>query len=90
MLEQKAEETGKLPELLQEDYVDPAYVYLVEIFWDLRKRAGGPMGPNPIGWSDLRAYGEVTGVKLTSWEARIILLMDETYLTTWKPKKNDD
>jgi len=39
------------------------------------------MGETPLGWSDLRAYADLTGVDLDPWEARALRDLSRTYLS---------
>jgi hypothetical protein len=40
-----------------------------------------PMGETPLGWSDLRAYADLTGVDLAPWEARALRDLSRAYLS---------
>lgn len=55
--------------------------YLWEAYLRLRKRApAGFAGPQPVGWLDLHAFTQLSGVRLTPWEIGVIEAIDDIYL----------
>ena len=37
-------------------------------------------GPNRLGFSDLKAYAEITGKRLMEWEQKAFFLVDHAYM----------
>jgi hypothetical protein len=54
--------------------------YLLEMLFEAGPTVATPMGDTPLGWSDLRAYAEMTGTDLDPWEARTLREMSAAYL----------
>lgn len=56
-------------------------VYLWEYFVQLHSaRGGGGMGPSPLSYHDVRAWSELTGVRIRPWEVRAIFKADASFL----------
>ena len=55
-------------------------------FWDIFQLLGSSretgMGTNPIYYSEIKAWSDLTGVKLSYWEISVIKRMDSKYLQT--------
>lgn len=80
-LEQVAKITGKTPdELVAPDFPD-LLLYLWEAFLDLHKgRSYGMNGGNPLTWSDIAAWCNLTGIVLSSWEVTTIKALDMAWV----------
>lgn len=61
------------------DYI---LVYLQEI--------GMSLGDQPLNFSEIRAYQDVTGIDLQSWESRIIKRLSVAYLSESNLAKSQD
>jgi hypothetical protein len=58
-----------------------ALAYLWQAFAHLSQRRQVGFGPSPIMWSEIRAYCDLSGLKLRPWEVFTILDLDDVYLT---------
>lgn len=47
------------------------------------RRQIGLTGPQPIAWFDLMGYCQFLGVRLSAWEVRQILTLDDIYRGTY-------
>jgi hypothetical protein len=75
-----------VPELLPID-PPPGYTGLAEVFWQLRRRAGGNgMTPGPITDGQLWHWQQLYGVELTPDEVDMIFAMDEAALAAFAEK----
>lgn len=83
-----ARATGKVitaPEL------PAALRYLWNIFAMLHRcRGGNGFGPNPIAWSEVLAYCQLTRLSLTAWELEAIRLLDDAYLSASAEQQPQD
>lgn len=81
-LEHVARSTGKVPAMLAEQPELPsAGEHLWAWFCELSEgRSGNGFGPNPLFWSEIQAWCEVTGRTLRAWEIRILRRMDVLFL----------
>ena len=76
-----ARETGK--EVAPAPVLPAALSYLWNHFAMLhRTRGSNGFGPNPISWSEMKAYVEMTGSRLEPWEVEAIRQLDEEFLTS--------
>ena len=63
-----------------------ALSYLWQAYIRLRRRAqSGFSGAQPIGWQDIDAFVQRTGLDLAPWEIRVIERLDDIYL---RPEPN--
>lgn len=61
--------------------IPPAGQHVWYIFLELSgQRTGNGFGPNPIQFSEIQAWQQVTRKRLQPWEIRAILAMDRAYL----------
>lgn len=81
MLEQVEKTLGVTPpELIAPDFPD-LLLYLWEAFLDLHKgRSYGMNGGNPLTWSDIVAWCNLTGIVLSSWEVTTIKALDMAWV----------
>ena len=63
----------QLPEL-------ESYSFLAEWLRDLGYYGSSGFGAEPISWSEMRAWSELTGHDLTPFEAETLRLMSESYV----------
>ena len=58
--------------------------YLIDIMVELRPtRQDGMGGVHCVDWSELRAFGKVTGLLTEPWEYRVLMKMCKAYLNGW-------
>ena len=53
--------------------------YIWTWFMDLHETRGGGFGPGPVTWTELVNWSDLTGIRPTPWEARMIRLLDRAY-----------
>lgn len=53
---------------------------VVQAFVDCGVCASQGMGITSISWQEIQAYSQVSGVNLTTWEARMVKLMSSEYV----------
>ena len=46
-------------------------------------RQHGFGAPQPITWSEIKAWAQMTGARLCPWEARILRRLDECWMSVW-------
>jgi hypothetical protein len=64
-----------------------ALVYLWEAYIRLRRRkAPGFNGAEPIGWQDIDAFLRRSGIRLASWEIRLLEAIDDIFMSPQAPK----
>jgi len=55
--------------------------YLFQVFQDLSAaRGSNGFGVNPISYSEIQAYRQLTGVKLTYWDVKMLRRIDSIFL----------
>jgi hypothetical protein len=59
---------------------DVAFTYLTEWLFEIGPTVGGGMGAGPVGYRDILAWREITGIVLMPWEAKIIRHLSGAYL----------
>jgi hypothetical protein len=61
----------------------PAHAaHLWDIFFEIAQaRGGNGFGLNPIGWTDIARWQEVTGFRLSRFERSVIFELDRLYLS---------
>lgn len=81
-------EQGHAPsiEALKEPPRPPHTEYLLRCFWDLRAACANGFGPGAIGFGDIKAYSELTGIDLTPIEVDALRKMDIALLTVLTAK----
>jgi hypothetical protein len=57
-----------------------AAAHLVDYLFELGPVTAGAAGPAPIGWPDLQAWQQSTGVELQAWESRGLRRLSYEYL----------
>ena len=63
------------------DLPDPGPAgYLAGYLWEIGPTVSGGMGPAPIGWRDMQAWQDVTGMQLQPWEARLLRQCSQVYI----------
>lgn len=43
-------------------------------------RSYGMSGPNPLGWSEIKAWCDLTGIVLLSWEVDVLKALDMAWV----------
>lgn len=83
------EPISRLDKMLDEGkspiFPDNPASYLSDWLFDIGPSVAGGMGEAPIGYRDMQAWSEITGVELLPWEARILRRLSGAYLA----QKND-
>lgn len=60
--------------------------YIWSHFWALHQHRGSTgFGPAPLTWTELASYATLCGVQFQPWEARLVMRLDELWLTTQVP-----
>lgn len=59
---------------------EPAYTYLTDWLFEIGPTVSGGMGAAPVGYRDILAWQEITGIGLMPWEAKIIRHLSAAYL----------
>lgn len=54
--------------------------YLLEWWYEIGPTVPAGMGEAPIGWPDLAAWSETTGIELEPWEARTLRRMSREFI----------
>lgn len=65
-------ETPALPE-------NPA-PHITDWFLEIGPAVSAGMGEAPIGWQDMAAWSDLTGIELDAWEARTIRSLSEVFV----------
>lgn len=69
-------------------------MYLWQIFWDISSgRGSNGWGPNPLSFSEIKAWSELQDIPLVPWEVTAIKAMDGAYLRKMnqaKPKPSEN
>lgn len=81
-LEQVYKQTGIKPKELENDNDFPSILsHVWSAFVHISNgRSSGFSGPNPIQYSEIKAWCELTGTPLSSWNVEIIKLLDAKYI----------
>lgn len=62
----------------------PALSPAAEVTWQafarLSARRAGGFGPAPLQWSEIRAFQDVTGIRLAPWQIEAIEVLDRLFL----------
>lgn len=74
--EAEAKKFGRRDELLGHDQPPDGFEYLWQTFFDVRQGASQGFDGASLSWRDIEAYQNVTGSRLTAWEAEAIMAMD--------------
>jgi hypothetical protein len=64
--------------------------YLTDWFREIGPTIASPMGEVAIGWSDMVAWQELTGIELDAWEARTIRRMSRAFIDQRHEAKKPD
>lgn len=78
---------AELEEKLRCPPVPAALAYLWQAFTELSARRQVGFAMSPIMWSEIRAFNELSGLKLNPWEVSIILQLDDLFMTERSKKK---
>jgi hypothetical protein len=86
-----AEKTGVPPlRLVDAPRLPHAGEYIWHWFLSLHAgRGSGGFGPNPINITEIKAWSEIEGVRLTWWELKALRGMDAAYMAV-ATKQDDD
>lgn len=80
-LESISRQLGRPDPELKGPAVPEILAYLMEWFYELSSgRRFGFSGPEPLGWSDIQAWDELTDRRLHKWEAQILKQLDNLWL----------
>ena len=81
-LEQVYKQTGVKPKELENEHNFPSILsHVWSAFVHISNgRSAGFSGPNPIQYSEIKAWCELTGTPLSSWHVEIIKLLDSKYI----------
>ncbi len=64
--------------------------YLWQMFLDLHTgRSYSSNGPNPLSWSDIKAWADLLEVGLKDWEVRVIKALDSAWLRVHEEDEDD-
>lgn len=55
--------------------------YLTDWLFEIGPSVPGGMAPAPIGWRDITAWQDLTGVELLPWEARVLRRLSRDFVT---------
>lgn len=55
-----------------------------------RARGGSGFGPNPLSWSEIYAYCQVTRCRFNPWEIEAIRLLDDAFMVSIIDKQSQD
>lgn len=80
--------------LMDAPYINPCVLYLVNWFWELDsgrtygfalpgQKAGFAM-VNPLAYSDIKAWADMSQIRIQPWELRAIKSMDAERLRQWR------
>lgn len=79
-------EEGKLtnrelsPDLKFPPLLDESDEWLTSVLYTLGPAVGTGFGLSSISWSEMRAWCELTGTRLASWQAEGLVLMSRAYV----------
>lgn len=67
------------------DGIDPDFPplttpWVVDYLMEIGPFVSAGMGPGPIGWRDIAAWQEISGIDLQPWEGRLIRRLSAEYL----------
>lgn len=80
-LKQAAKTLGRIPKELQGPPFPARLSHIWEMFLEVNGgRSYGMSGPNPLSWGDLKAWDDLTGTGLKSWEVRLLKSLDRVWL----------
>lgn len=57
-----------------------AFTYLTDWLFEIGPVVSGGMGDGPVGYRDIAAWQDITGVIVQPWEARTIRRLSQAYL----------
>ena len=82
---------GQLPDQLADAPTLPAYLTFVwTTFWELSAaRGSNGFGLDPIRWTDLHAWQQLTRTQLAPWEVRAVLAIDRVFRQVMGAKDGD-
>ena len=84
-------QTKKLPEkLAKAPRLPDAVKHVWEWFKDLSDaRSSNGFGSNPIGYSGIKDWSEMTGEKPTPWEVKLLIKLDKVFRIHQQAGKKD-
>lgn len=72
-----ARATGRRPPELCVPELPVLAAYVWDVFCELAAaRGGNGYAANPVGWPDIAAWQQVSGARLTPWEAETLIHLD--------------
>lgn len=88
-LERVAEMTGTRPAELDGPECPECLLYLFEWFFEIgRGRGSSGWGPNPLGYRDLAAWADLTGIRPTPLEVSMLMDLDRQFMKS-REKTNE-
>lgn len=83
--------TGHIPDGLVGPVFPDRYAHIWEMFLSLHSgRSYGAGGPNPLSWSDMKAWDDLHDAGLKSWEVRAIKALDVAWLNAMDEGTEND
>lgn len=83
--------TGTQPAELRTPAPPAGLGYLLLLFTELSAaRCAGLSEPMPLSWGEMQAWSALTRTPLSSWEARVLRLLDATWLAAWRQGQPKD
>lgn len=83
-LEQVEKQIGYTPEALENPTIFPRLLsYIWSAFVDLNSaRTAGFSGPNPITYTEIKAWKELTETPLSAWDIQALKRLDQVFIRT--------
>lgn len=82
------EQTGCVPEELQNIEISPAISYLLGFFYELSLSRQSGMGLCPIAYAEIEAWNRLLNMDLAIWEIRVIKQIDVIFLNVQNGGEN--
>jgi hypothetical protein len=90
-LQQVAKVTGRTPPDLVTPVFPDRLAHVWQAFVELHSgRSYSGSGPNPLSWSDIKAWDDLMGLGLKEWEIRAIKALDSVWLRVMSEDTGDD
>lgn len=74
------EQTGSVPEELENIEISPAISYLLGFFYELSLSRQSGMGFCPITYAEIEAWNRLLQIELAVWEIKVIKQLDVIFL----------
>jgi hypothetical protein len=83
-LQQVERQTGYTPKALENPTPFPKLMmYIWSVFIDLNSaRTAGFSGPNPITYTEIKAWKELTETPLSAWDTQALKRLDQVFIRT--------